>query len=157
MRMCSGNNNHEKIEKFQYGGTAIFAYNFISHMVRATGVDDTQLGRWSWLQLEGHRGKRVRVISAYNPCRTPLSHFATVYSQQKTIHWFKKLDVCPRRQFRRDICTFITTCPNEGESIILLIDTNENLNNNHDLQSHLTSAPLYLVDPIRSRHWNLDK
>lgn len=83
MRISSSNNRHENIEKFQYGGTAVFAYNMVSHMIYATGSDDTNIGRWSWLLLEGHRDRRVRVISAYNPCRTQLHHFATVYSQRK--------------------------------------------------------------------------
>ena len=35
--------------------------------------------------------------------------------------------MCPRKEFRRDLCQFLTECQNEGESIVLLIDTNENL------------------------------
>ena len=156
IRMSSSNNRIVNIEKFQYGGTAIFAYNLLSNMAYATGADDTNLGRWSWLLLEGHQGRRVRVISAYNPCRTRLNHFATVYSQQKIYFNSKNKDVCPKRQFRRDMCEFITNCQNDGESIVLLIDTNENLTQNHDLQSHLTSEPLFLIDLIRLKHGNLD-
>ena len=152
IRMCTANNKNETIDRFQYGGTAVFAFDHISHMVRAAASDDTELGRWCWLQLEGHRGRRVRVISAYNPCRTSLHSFATVYSQQKRYFNSKHKDVCPRKQFRKDLCAFITSCQNDGESVILLIDTNENLTAMHDLQLHLTSEPLFLIDPIRLRH-----
>ena len=54
IRMSSSKNRNENIEKIQYGGTAIFAYNLLSNMVYATGADDTNLGRWSWLLLEGY-------------------------------------------------------------------------------------------------------
>ena len=64
--------------------------------------------------------------------------------------------MCPRKQFRRDLCQFLTECQNEGESIVLLIDTNENLSQNHDLQKHLTDGPIYLIDPIRLRHGQLN-
>ena len=124
--MSSANNKHENIEKMQYGGTAVFAYDLFSYMVRASGCDNTGLGRWSWLQLEGHKDRRVRVISAYNPCRTPTNHYATVYSQHKRFFNSNRQDVCPRKQFRRDLCNFIHTCQANGEWIILLIDCNEN-------------------------------
>lgn len=156
IRMCSSNNKHETIDRFQYGGTAIFAFDYMSHMVRGSGVDPTELGRWSWLQLEGHKSRRVRVISAYNPCRTSFQHFATVYSQHKRYFNSKHCDACPRKQFCRDLCAFITECQNEGEEIVLLIDTNENLSQMHHLQQHLTSYPLSLLDPIRLRHGNLN-
>ena len=54
------------------------------------------------------------------------------------------------------MCEFISNCQNDGESIVLLIDTNENLTQNHDLQLHLTSEPLFLIDPIRLKHGNLN-
>ena len=40
--------------------------------------------------------------------------------------------------------------------IILLIDCNENLTKNHDLQQHLTTEPILLIDPIRLRHGDLN-
>ena len=156
MRIGSSSNKHESVDKFQYGGTAVLAYDYLSHMVRSSGADETGLGRWSFLQLEGHKGKRVRIISAYNPCRTPTHHYNTVYSQHKRYFNENKQDVCPRRQFRRDLCSFITTCLNEGESIVLLIDCNENLSKMHALQQQLTYEPLYLIDPIRLRHGDLE-
>ena len=155
LRISSANNHHESMEKFQYGGTAIFAFDDLAHMIRASGADDRGLGRWSWLQFEGHRNKRVRCISAYNPCRSPLNHYSTVYSQHKRYFQEQKMDVCPRIQFRKDLCLFISKCIADGESIILMIDCNENLSKNLDLQSHLTTAPLHLIDPIRHKYQNL--
>ena len=108
IRISSSNNKHESIERFQWGGTAFLAYDSLANMTRASGADEAGLGRWSWIQLEGHRNRRVRVISAYNPCRTRTTQFATVYSQQKRYFLCQNMDVCPRAQFRKDLCSLIS-------------------------------------------------
>jgi len=113
-----------------------------ANMTRATGIDDTGLGRWSWLQLEGYNNRRVRVVSAYNPCRTRTHQFATVYSQQKRYFLSQGKDICPRMQFRKDLASILLTWTQRDESVILMIDCNENLTLMKDLQKHLTSAPL---------------
>ena len=141
IHMNSTNNRHESVEKLQFGGTAVFAYDFISHLVRSSGADETGLGRWCWIKLEGHRKKRVRIISAYNPCRSPEHHYSTVYAQHKRYFNEMKHDLCPRRQFCRDLSQFIQQCQDEVENIILLIDCNENLNQAHTLQNMLTQEP----------------
>lgn len=105
-------------------------------MTKSTGVDERGLGRWSWLMLEGHRKNKVRVISAYNPCRTQPNQLHTVYSQHKRYYLSQKKDICPRVQFRKDLCTFIHQCLKQKEKIILLIDCNENLSKIQELQKH---------------------
>ena len=152
IRMCSANNTHESIERLQYGGTAVFAYDYMSHLVKSSGTDDTGLGRWCLLKLEGHRSKIIRIISAYNPCRTPVHHYATVYAQHKRYCNDKNMDVCPRKQFCRDLGVFISKCQDESESIVLLIDCNENLAQLHPLQQMLTQSPHFLIDPIRLKY-----
>lgn len=121
-------------------------------MTKSSGVDDSGLGRWSWLLLEGHRQNKVRVISAYNPCRTQPNQLHTVYSQHKRYFLSQKRDVCPRIQFRKDLCAFLHTYILQQEKVILLIDCNENLEKMQELQRHLVSAPLFLTDPIRTKY-----
>lgn len=152
IRVASSNNRHESIEKFQWGGTAVIAYDTLANMTRSSGADEDGLGRWSWLLLEGYNDRKVRVVSAYNPCRTRSTQFATVYSQQRRYFLSKHMDVCPRQQFRLDLCRLCTKWINQGELIILMIDCNENLSVLKDLQSHLISEPLNLVDPIRQKY-----
>lgn len=121
-------------------------------MARVSGADEDALGRWSWIQLEGHNNRRIRVILAYNPYHTTISQFATVYAQQKRYFLSKHKDVCSRRQFRIDLCNICNKWIQQGEYILLLIDCNENLSLHLDLPTHLTSAPLNLVDPIRAKY-----
>ena len=155
IRVVAANNKNENIDKFQWGGTTTIAYDMLANMTRASGVDETGLGRWSCVQLEGYENKRVRVLSAYNPCRTHTHQFATVYSQQKRYFLSKKIDICPWLKFRQSLVSLLTTWQSQGEQIILLIDCNENLTQSKDVQKHLSSEPLSLVDPIRYRYGNL--
>lgn len=107
IRVASANNKHENIDRFQRGGTAVVAYDAIANMSRSSGADESGLGRWSWIQLEGHNDRRVLVISAYNPCCTKTSQFATVHSQQKRHFLSKHCNVCPRLKFRQDLCSLL--------------------------------------------------
>ena len=157
IRIASANNKHENIDRFQWGGTSAIAYDSLANMSRASGADDTGLGRWSWIQLEGHNNRRVRVVLAYNPCRTKTSHFSTVYSQQKRYFLSQNEDICPRLRFRQDLYKLLLKWQTQGESIVLLIDCNENLSQMKDLQYHLTQKELHLQEPIRSKYGNLDR
>ena len=134
------------------GGAAVMSFDLLANMTKSTGVDDTGLGRRSWLRLEGHRQNYVRVVSAYNPCRTQIYQFHTVYSQHKRYFLQQKKDVYPRVQFRKDLCTFLQKCIEQKEKIILLMDCNENLSKMQELQRHLVSMPLFLRDLIREKY-----
>lgn len=125
-------------------------------MTHSSGTDTSALGRWSWLLLEGHKGVRVRSITAYNPCKTRSCQLSTVYAQHRRYYLSKNNNTCPRIMFRRDLCSFILSCQRSQEQIILLIDCNENLCKLQDLHKHLISDPISLVDPIRFRHFNGD-
>lgn len=89
IRVASSNNCYESIERFQWGGTSAIAFDALANMLRASGADESSLGRWSWIPLEGHNNRLVRVVSAYNPCCTSTSKFATVYSQHKRYYLTK--------------------------------------------------------------------
>ena len=154
IRISTATNKNESIDRFQWGGTSVMSFDLFAHMTKSTGVDQSGLGRWSWLLLEGHRGARIRVISAYNPFKTKPTQTTTVYAQHKRYFLEKNLDVCPRIQFRKDLCEFISTCPADSEDIILLMDCNENLIKFHDLHKHITDDPISLIDPIRYKYFS---
>ena len=149
MRISSANNKHENVETFQYGGTAVLAFNTAAHRVKATGSDETGLGRWSWILFEGKHKFHTRIISAYVPCKSTTDRFHTVYNQHR--RYFNKLGIndCPRKLMHTQLCQQIQKWQNKGENIVLLIDTNENLARMGQLQSQLIYE-CQLVDPIRS-------
>lgn len=154
VRTSTSSNTHEDVDRFQWGGTSTIAFNLFAHMTHSSGVDTTGLGRWSWILLEGHYGIRVRIITAYNPCKTRSTQLSTVYAQHRRYFLTQKVDTCPRLMFRRDLCAFIQKCHSDSELIVLLIDCNENLEKLQDLHKHLISDPISLIDPIRFRHFN---
>jgi len=44
IRVSSANNRHESVDKFQWGGTAVIAFDTLANMTRASGADETGLG-----------------------------------------------------------------------------------------------------------------
>ena len=149
MRISSTNNKHENIETFQYGGTAVMAFNTAAHRVKSTGADETGLGRWSWILFEGKHNFRTRIISAYIPCKSSIDRHQTVYNQHR--RYFHKLGIleCPRKLMHQQLTQQIQEWQKKGENIILLIDANENLARMGQLQSQLV-YDCKLIDPIRS-------
>ena len=61
------NRTGKKMGRAQNGGTAMITFGRLSASVTETGVDDTGLGRFSWMKLSGG-GKTTRVVTVYNPC-----------------------------------------------------------------------------------------
>ena len=149
MRISSSNNKNENIETFQYGGTAVMAFDQAAHRVKSTGADSTGLGRWSWILFEGKQKYTTRIISAYVPCKSSCDRRQTVYNQHK--RYFQKLGntECPRKLMHAHLTEHIKSWQKQGENIVLLIDTNENLAKMGQLQSKLCYE-CQLIDPIRA-------
>ena len=62
----ASHNKTENISRDQAGGTAIAGLGRICDVINAVGMDETGLGRWSWIQL-GQGDTTTRVITAYLP------------------------------------------------------------------------------------------
>ena len=67
---CKGSHNkHERFSLCQQGGTCIATNECLVDNYVDSGVDDTGLGRWSWIRLKG-RNTVTRIVAAYSPCVT---------------------------------------------------------------------------------------
>ena len=149
VRISSSNNKHETLQKFQYGGTAVISFDEVAHRVKATGADSTGLGRWSWMLFEGKNNHFTRVISAYVPCKSARDRHQTVYDNQHKRYFLNQgIDECPRKLMHMHITKQIKKWQMQGENIVLLIDTNEDLSRMGQLQTKLCYE-CQLVDPIR--------
>ena len=152
IKISQANNTNENVEKSQYGGTAIIAYDEAAARASArNGVDNTGLGRWSWMSFEGKQNHKTRIISAYNPCKSYGDE--TVYMQHKRYFTSKGLDICPREQFIHDLTDQIKKWQRHNEQIVLMIDGNENFARLGPLHSALLRE-CRLVDPIRLAYQN---
>ena len=153
VRVTSYNNRHENVKKFQYGGTAMLAFNESAHRIKQSGGDPTGLGRWSWILFEGKHQYQTRIISAYVPCKTSDDNRQSVYNQHKRYFLHHGITECPRTLMHTQLCQHIKLWQAQGNNIVLLIDTNENLSR----MGHLQTKLLYecdLIDPIRNLYSN---
>ena len=82
-----GHNVRERTVRDQKGGTAMMALGRMSGYVLDTGVDDTGLGRWSWIRLGAGVGEAMtitRIVVAYQPCEPGCnSKGKTVFEQHQ--------------------------------------------------------------------------
>ena len=84
------NNGNELIDARQQGGVLYSVRGELSRFTRASGVDETMLGRWKWIELFFHE-RKIRFITAYN-CKDSRSsgYHNAIYSQQR--HYVLKID-----------------------------------------------------------------
>ena len=85
----------------QYGGTGTLVTDDAAHQAKKHGKDPTGLGRWCWSLLEGKRGIKVRLISAYPPC-TSQGH-KSVFQQHRQYFLLRNQDIDPRQQMLDDL------------------------------------------------------
>lgn len=150
-RIVQANNVHDKNDAFQWGGTSLIAIDEAAVRIKEVTKDESGLGRWCTMLFEGKHNHKVRIISAYNPCKTTdVRKVHTVYNQHRRVFNAKGNKNCPRLQFRMDLIRYVQSCTRKGEMIIMLMDFNEDLLRNGPLQQALTECDM--VDPICKLH-----
>lgn len=111
--------------KRQMGGTATGAINSMAYRIKESGVDPSNLGRWSWLAFRGQGGSLTRVLTLYRPC---LSYGPTTTYQQQLVALSDNDRVdCPRRALLDDLDLQIRPWYNAGNRIIVAGDFNSDV------------------------------
>ena len=147
-------NKHENYKHFQRGGVTCASVGTFSQFVKDTGADETGLGRWTWILVQGRREVKTRIISAYQPCLHEYDKdngFQTVYRQQSRYWQSQGVSECPIMRFREDLSKKITDWTTNGEKIILTIDVNEDVRDGNFAQM---MRRVGLVSAIRRKHGN---
>jgi hypothetical protein len=67
IRVSVGHNIHELHNHYQQGRTMMVAFSRLTSYVISSGVDQTGLGWWSWIQV-GTGEQWTQIVSAYQPC-----------------------------------------------------------------------------------------
>ena len=154
----SATNQHSHSQRrLLHGGTAHFLDQSLSLRQIANGRDPTNLGRWIWTLLRGRQGTQVRVISGYRPTEDYSNRPHTVFSQHE--YYFNTIAEPkgyrnPRKAFYEDLNVWITQWKDEGDSIILGLDANEDIHTG-DTMEWITSWGLY--DAMRNAHPEKDR
>ena len=148
-RTITAHNKHERFTIAQQGGTFLSANEFSQGMIESSGSDTTGLGRWCWMKFRGTTVS-TRVVMAYSACVTrKQAHNATIAQQRR--YWrLQKNNTCPRKLFRMQLIDELKSWREEGDKIILFIDSNENMTAG-PLQRMLQDEGLEMKDAIQQR------
>ena len=127
IRSCFAYNKTEMQQTtvLQSGGVGIIAVDDTSHRVILQGRDETGLGQWAWLKLQGRQGVTIIAVTVYRPCDSPGP--STVNQQHRRYFAKQKRIEEPREALYTDLFTEITKWKLEGSQIILGIDANEDI------------------------------
>lgn len=127
----AANNINERISRDQVGGTAVAAIGRLSDIVSDTGCDPTGLGRWSWIQL-GHAERITKIVSGYLPCKPGRnSRGRTTWEQHSRYLQAKGEFRYPSTVFIEDITTLISKWRQDGDEVVLCIDSNQDVYTGH--------------------------
>ena len=149
LHCCLGYNEHERFSPYQQGGTFLAANPIICSHFRDMGVDPTGLGRWSWMRFEGKR-ITIRIVVAYQPCVTRKQSTSSTMAQQRRYWRMKNTRACPRVLFRRDLMQHLQMWRDDGDKLVVLLDSNENMSSG-PLARLFRNSTLQLQDVICAR------
>jgi hypothetical protein len=113
------------------GGTTTSVLGEQSSRVIQSGTDNTGMGRYSWVTLQGKENRTITMISAYRVCSTKTPGPFTAYSQQAHIMSLRgNTNPDPRQETIQDLTDLIQKKQELGHQIVLSIDANEDIQQN---------------------------
>ena len=112
-------------EGYLPGGVAIITRGRMTGRIVKRGADE--MGRYTWIVLNGRNGKQVMIISAYRTCKAGLRSGPHTANMQQIKHLLKKGVVTPnpRRAILSDLKLMIGEHRKAGGSVVLMMDANE--------------------------------
>ena len=148
-RCQTSHNLHERFGVCQQGGTCITTNELTGGYVIEQGADEEGLGRWSWMKFSG-KGVTTRIVVAYIPCNTRKQAVQATMAQHRRYWRLQGERRCPRKLMREALANQLKTWRNQGEKLILLIDSNENMAGG-PLARMLTEPELDMRDAVLHR------
>ena len=119
----AGHNFHEKkCGKVQQGSTGILLYGYLidQYNFEASGKDDTGLGRWVLMVLQGADEIRTRMVCGYNPCHNTKKATRSSSPQQWRYFMMKERDrTGPRTRFKNDLLAQLREWREQGNRLIV--------------------------------------
>ena len=138
--------------RYKFGGTFILSTgNLSGRVVKQTR--DT-MGRWVVQELIGSQGRKIAIVSAYQPVdKTIIPGTTTVAAQQHSLLvQAQDAIIQPRQAFRRDLLAMLQNLRQaQCELLLVLGDFNEAFGSDPEGMSKI-AGQLGLVDIMASRH-----
>jgi hypothetical protein len=98
-------NVHENIGRVQQGGTSLLFFGHLTEQLdhNESGKDDTGLGHWTVMTLQGD-GVQTRLVCGYNPSSNAKLNSGMSYQQHRRFLVTQRKDLtCPRKRFHDDL------------------------------------------------------
>ena len=111
----------------QQGGVGIIVAGDMALKVSKTSQDKNHMGRWCSIQMRGKQGVQLRIVSVYVPIVTKTHGNKTVFAQQQAALLKKKNVQSVISNFWKDLWAEIDMWLDNGESIIVTGDWNQNV------------------------------
>jgi len=92
----------------------------------ASGTDPEELGRWSWVRIQGRDGVHTRVLSAYRPVKNT-SYIGSTYQQQLRYFRSQNNHTDPLELFDKHLLEEITPWLAAGDHVIISMDANQDV------------------------------
>ena len=129
IRSMVGHNIHKNFGPTQQGGASLIMFGHLTDYIKSdeSGKDETGLGRWVVMTLEG-QGVKTRIICGYNPCGNNKPNSSTTYQQHRRFFITQQKDLsCPRVKFREDLVSQLKKWRESGDRLIVCMDANEDI------------------------------
>eukprot|EP00956_Cyclotella_meneghiniana_P000971 scaffold1144_cov22-Cyclotella_meneghiniana.AAC.5 len=129
---CNENDDLEKYvaRRTKEGGTGLLAFGEVASLYNSSnsGKDPTGLARFVYMELKGTEGRSTMILTGYCPCKNSTPNNGTSYQQQRR-YFIKKegREVCPRPRFISDLEAIVKKWKEEGRSVIVMLDANEDV------------------------------
>jgi hypothetical protein len=114
----------------------------------------SDMGRWNELIIQGKRGKKLLVITAYRVCKNCAATAGptTSFSQQwHILRWLHTCNPDPPKQFIHDLEARVSSARREKQGVLITFDANDSLQHfNNDFTQWVRRSGL--VDIHVCRH-----
>ena len=124
-------NKHEKPKETHLpGGTLVMACAEDGRRAIEQGMDETGLGRWSWIRMVSSALKRITYVTAYRPCPNTVSTAGETTSWMQQFEHYRKRGVKipnPREKMLEDLRQFVFKESRMGNEVVIMMDANESL------------------------------
>jgi len=135
-KIATSSSKEKSEHHYQPSGTLTLALGKWASCVIRCGRDKT-LGRWSYLELVGQKGKHIMLVSAYRVCPQPFNATSnTVTAQQTRLLQLQGVrNPNPKQQFITNLIALTKIWTHASKDILLGMDANKDVNN---LWSHIS-------------------
>ena len=150
---------------FQWGGCSATLLHKVARRAKSGGVDETGLGRFSWIKI---RGRDIRqqesqadgppggpldlvVVSAYRPSKEG-TNLGSVWNYQRNYWLDQGVSTNPREKFTEDLVTQIRQWKKDGCEVIVGVDANEDVSHNEPSSFRQKLREVGLSEAILRRH-----